>query len=391
MIYGIVPAAGSSTRMRASGIKRAKQFLPLGGKSVLLRTVDALWQAGVFSGLVVVVPGEDVAAVGAELSQLAYGDRLRVVAGGAERQDSVYNGLQAVPEEARWIVVHDGVRPLVTPALVERVLAAAQRHGAATAALPVHDTIKRVAADGRVEATVDRTGLWAVQTPQAFAADVLRRAHERARAAGKRFTDDAGLVEDMGADVYVVPGDVRNIKLTRAEDFEVARRWLNEEEGHSVRVGLGYDVHRLVPDRPLILAGVRVPHTMGLLGHSDADVLAHAVMDGLLGAAALGDIGQHFPDTDPRYKGADSMQLLRQVVALLAEHGYAPLQVDAVLAAQRPRLAPHIPKMRENLAAALGVPVTAVSVKATTTEGLGFVGREEGIEARAVVTLRGCP
>lgn len=390
MVYGIVPAAGAGTRMRRPQA-RAKQFLPLGGQSVLMRTLHALWQSELFDGVVVVVPEADLASVTDELAVLPFGKSIKVVAGGAERQDSVRLGLAAVPEEAEWVVVHDGVRPLVTPELVARVLEGAREHGAATAAVPVNDTVKRADADGRVLSTLDREGLWSVQTPQAFAAGSLRRAHERALATGKRFTDDAGMVEALGASVYVVMGDPRNIKLTRAEDFALAESWLERGEPHLVRMGIGYDVHRLVPGRPLILAGVHVPHEKGLLGHSDADVLAHAITDALLGAAALGDIGTHFPDTDPQYKDADSMELLRRVVALLAEHRYRPVQVDAVLAAQRPRLAPYISQMRENLAQALGLEPSEVGLKATTTEGLGFVGREEGMEARAVVTIRGCP
>lgn len=391
MIYGIVPAAGSGTRMRLDAAGPSKQYLPFGTGTVLTTTLKALWQPGLLAGLIVVVPEADVGEVTRGLQALPFSVSLQVVAGGATRQESVRRGLEAVPEAAEYVVVHDAVRPLVTKQIIERVVEAARRFGAATAGLPVADTVKRADGDGVIVETVDRTGLWSIQTPQAFRADWLREAHRRAAERGAQFTDDAGMVEALGRPVRVVEGDPRNIKLTRPDDLRLARVWQREAEGETatLRVGIGYDVHRLVEGKPLILGGVPVPHTHGLLGHSDADVLAHAVTDALLGAVALGDIGQHFPDTDPKYKGADSIELLKAVVDLLAQHGWHPVQMDAVIAAQKPKLAPYVPAMREQLAAALRLNVEAVSVKATTTEGLGFVGREEGIEVRCVVTVRG--
>lgn len=390
MIYAIVPAAGLGTRMRMGALAQAKQYLALGTGTVLTTTLQNLWSSELFAGLVVVVPEDDVPHMQEELQHLPFGQAIRVVAGGKERQDSVRNGLGALPSDATYAVVHDGVRPLVTGDVIRRVVTAAHEHGAATAAIPVNDTVKRADGANRIVQTIDRTGLWSIQTPQAFEVQLLREAHTKAWQRGERFTDDAGVVEALGHAVYVANGDPRNIKLTRPEDLKLVGMWLHEEEASSMRVGIGYDVHRLVEGRPLILGGVTVPHSKGLLGHSDADVLAHAITDALLGAAALGDIGQHFPDTDPKYKDADSIELLKAVVALLEERGYKPVQVDAVLAAQRPRLAPYIPQIRESLAAALRLPAKDVGVKATTTEGLGFVGREEGMEARCVVTIRGC-
>lgn len=392
MIYCIVPAAGSGTRMGSHSQGKAKQYLPFGTGTILTTTLRTLWTSHLFAGLVVVVPAQDVDAVASELSAQPFGQAVQVVPGGAQRQDSVRHGIAALPGDATLAVVHDAVRPLVTHEIVERVVKAAREHGAATAAVPINDTVKRANGSGRITETVDRQGLWSIQTPQAFHVDLLREAHKVAKQQGTLFTDDAGMVEALGHAVYVVEGDPRNIKLTRPQDMKLVELWLREEEEQPIlRVGIGYDVHRLVPDKPLILGGVTIPHTHGLLGHSDADVLAHAVTDALLGAAALGDIGQHFPDTDPSYEGADSMELLRQVVALLARHQWRPAQVDAVVAAQRPKLAPHIPAIRGSLAAALGLDEGDVSVKATTTERLGFVGREEGVEVRCVATIRGCP
>lgn len=390
MIYGIVPAAGSGTRMRLASPGLSKQYLPFGTGTVLTTTLHALWQADLLTGLVVVVPEADVSTITHELQALPFADAVQVVAGGATRQESVRCGLEAIPQDAEYVVVHDAVRPLVKGEVLVRVIEAAKVHGAATAGLPITDTVKRADSGGTITETIDRTGLWSIQTPQAFRAELLREAHRVAVAQGAQYTDDAGMVEAIGQPVKVVEGDPRNIKLTLPSDLQLAQAWYRkEEEGAAVRVGIGYDVHRLEEGERLILGGVEIPHTHGLVGHSDADVLAHAVTDALLGAVALGDIGQHFPDTDPKYKGADSMELLKAVVDLLAQHGWRPMQMDAVVAAQRPKLAPFIPAMRKSLAAALQLDEGAVSVKATTTERLGFVGREEGIEVRCVVTVRG--
>lgn len=394
-VVAIVPAAGRGTRMTPTGEGVAKQLLHLGGRPLIMRTLDALWDSHVIDDIVIAGPHEGIERLQRLVSLLPYADHVRVVQGGKERQDSVWAALQAAPADAELVVVHDAVRPLVTPALVQRVIEAARVHGGAIAAVPVADTLKRARiASGtehpEVQSTVDRTALWAAQTPQAFDAKAFRAAYEEVNRRGIRVTDDAGVFEAVGGNVALVEGDPRNIKITRREDFVLAEQLIGESRP-AMRVGIGYDVHRLTAGRPLILGGVRIPHELGLLGHSDADVLTHAVMDGLLGACALGDIGTHFPDTDPAFKDADSIELLRRVVRLVEEAGYRPVHVDAVVAAQRPKLAPYIPAMREALANAMGISVDGVSVKATTTEGLGFVGREEGIEARTVVTLRALP
>lgn len=381
-VTAIVAAAG---RGRRFGAGENKVFAPLGGVPILVRTLRVLSACPDIRHLVIVTAAEDLERV----EVLASGfDRLHsVCVGGAERSDSVRAALARVPGDTPWVAVHDAARPLVSPALVTAVIQAAWEAGAAVPATPVSDTLKRAGRGDYVDATVDRAGLWAVQTPQVARLADLREAYRRAAEEGFAGTDDASYLERIGVPVRLVPGERSNLKITLAEDVRMAEGWLHTGE---CRTGFGYDVHRLVPGRRLVLGGVEVPHPdgLGLDGHSDADVLLHAVSDALLGAAALGDIGRHFPNTDERYRGADSLELLRQVRALLAETGWAPVNVDSMVLAERPRIGPHVDAMRERIAGALGVPVDAVSVKATTNERLGFEGREEGIAAHAVATIR---
>lgn len=306
----------------------------------------------------------------------------KVVVGGAERLDSVWQGLQQVSAETEMVLIHDAARPFISSRVIDACLAAVQRYGAAVVARPIADTVKRATPDGAVAATVDRSGLWAAQTPQGFRTTLLHAAYTRARAEQWSVTDDAAVVERAGHRVQLVEGEAVNFKVTRPEDLALAERLLAMP-----RTGFGYDVHRLVPARPLVLGGVAVPHTHGLLGHSDADVLTHAIMDALLGAAALGDIGQHFPDSDMRYRGISSLVLLGEVAKLLGTSGFTILNIDATLAAQAPKIAPQIPAMRAQLAATLHIAVDQVSIKATTTEGLGFVGEEAGMAAYATAAV----
>ncbi len=368
-----------------------KQFQRLAGRTILERTLEALWRSGVLDGIVVAGPAAELEELRQLMARLPFADRVNVVAGGRERQESVWLGLQAVPEDASIVVVHDGVRPLVPPSLVRRVVAAAREDGAAIAALPVADTLKKATDQNGehpyVADTVDRSRMWAAQTPQAFRRDLFAVAYEAVNQRRLHVTDDASVIEAVGGTVRLVHGDPRNIKITRQEDLDLVQD-LVRGESLPMRVGIGYDVHRLVPGRPLILGGIEIPHELGLIGHSDADVLTHAVMDALLGACALGDIGRHFPDNDPVYAGISSILLLEKVCQLIAEAGYEPAQIDAVIAAEKPRLAAYIPQMQERLAGVLGLEVQNVGIKATTTEGLGFVGRQEGIEVRVVATVR---
>lgn len=379
----VLLAAGNSTRMGGS---RSKVLEELGGRPALCRSLEVLDRCPLIGEICLVCREQDRA----DMLPLTSGlnTPVRVVPGGAQRQDSVEQGVEALTGPWEYVAIHDGARPLVTDEVLAAVCRDAMAHGAATAAVPSKDTCKLADEAGFVAATPARDRLWAVQTPQAFSLALYREALGKARAAGQSYTDDCQLIEAAGGKVKLTMGDYRNIKLTTPEDLLAARAYLGGEGGKkTVRIGYGYDVHRLVEGRKLILAGVEVPFEKGLLGHSDADVIAHAVADALLGAAALGDIGHLFPDTDPRYAGADSLKLLGEVCRLLREKGFSIGNIDATLLAQRPKIAPHIVQMRENLAAACGIAADQVSVKATTEERLGFTGREEGMAASAVCLL----
>lgn len=381
----VVPAAGSGSRM---GPGRAKQFLHLGGMPLLSRTLFALEQAPVVEGVVVAAPpGAEAELSAACIEPYGFGKIAAVVPGGAERQDSVAAGVaSAAGHGAEWVLVHDAARPLVGPGLFASVLQAAKQTGAAVAAVPCQDTVKEARQDNFVLGTLDRGKLWLVQTPQGFRVDLLQKALAQAKEDSFYATDEAGLMERAGHEVKLVMGAKENIKITTPEDLRLARGWL-ETGSAPVRVGQGMDVHKFAPGRALILGGVRIEYEMGLMGHSDADVVTHAVMDALLAAAGLGDIGGMFPDTDPVYAGADSLDLLSRVVERLANEGWRPQQVGVTCVAQKPKLAPHAEAMRRNLAAKTGLEPSWVNIAATTSEGLGFTGRGEGIAALATAVI----
>ena len=308
---------------------------------------------------------------------------------GAERQDSMRAGLSALPRAAEGVAVHDAARPLVRHEDVDRVVAEAASHGAALLAVPAADTIKRVRG-GRVVETPPREECYAAQTPQVFRVEVLRRAMDRAREEGVLATDDAQLVERSGHPVRIVLGDRRNIKITYPGDLDVAERWLEgDAEAGAMRVGQGFDAHQLVAGRPLRLAGVEIPFDRGLEGHSDGDVVLHAVTSALLGALGAGDLGTHFPSSDPDLEGVDSAVLLERVAAMVDAAGLRLANVDATVIAQVPRLAPHREAMQDRLRTLLGAASQTVNLKVTSTDHLGAIGREEGIAAQAVVLLRG--
>lgn len=376
----IILGGGSGQRM---GAKCNKVLLPIAGKSMIVRSVEAF--VPLVEQVVVVSREEDMPVMASELAQ--NGLDVPMVSGGATRQESVWRGLQALSGQCDGVLVHDGARCLVTADVIQRCMASVEECGTGVAAVPVTDTIKTVSDANIALDTPNRTSLRAVQTPQGFKTDLLRQAHEQAQRDGFLGTDDASLVERLGVPVQLTEGSRRNIKLTTPEDLLMAEAFFAEQALPALRVGQGYDVHRLVEDRPLILCGVTIPHTLGLLGHSDADVALHALMDAMLGAMALGDIGKHFPDTDPAYAGADSLQLAQHVARIMREHGWKIVNIDSTLLCQKPKLAPYIPAMRENLAAAFGMPVDAVSVKATTEEHLGFTGEGLGIAAHAVALI----
>ena len=379
--WAVVVAAGRGVRM---GAPVNKVLLPLMGRPVLWHAVRAFCQAEEVDGVVVVAAGGEQSQVAAALEGLS---KVRtVVCGGQTRQQSVLNGLRALPPEARWALVHDGARPLVSHALIADCVRTVREQGSAVASTPVTDTIKR-APEGVVLETVDRSQLRAVQTPQCFGVEALVRAYEQAEREGASVTDEASAMERVGHCVHLVESAGCNLKITTPDDLRMAQALMEEREEETVqrlpRTGFGYDVHRLVPGRRLVLCGVEIPWELGLDGHSDADVAVHALMDALLGAACLGDIGRLYPDNDPQYEGADSMKLLQDVVGRLGDARV--VHADITIVAQKPRLAPYMPAMAESIRKAL--PGAQVNVKATTTERLGFEGRGEGISAQAVATI----
>ena len=369
-VTAIIVAAGASRRM---GFDKLSYRLPDG--RTVLETSCALFAAHPAVDELVLVAGGNRPQC--EAIAAACPKPCTVVQGGATRADSVRSGLAAA--KGQLVAIHDAARPFASAEIITAALQAAAESGAAAPAVPVKDTIKIADQDGKVVATPDRAMLYAVQTPQCFDRALYLQALEAV--SGEKaslVTDDCSLFELASLPVTLTAGDYTNLKITTKEDLQKEK---------TMRIGHGYDVHRLVEDRKLILGGVEVPYEKGLLGHSDADVLLHAVMDAVLGAAALGDIGQHFPDTDPAYKGADSLALTREVAKIIAAHGYKVGNIDATILCQRPKLAPHISAMRQNIADAFGLPLDAVSVKATTEEHLGFTGEGLGIAAHAVALI----
>jgi 2-C-methyl-D-erythritol 4-phosphate cytidylyltransferase / 2-C-methyl-D-erythritol 2,4-cyclodiphosphate synthase len=369
----IVVAAGSSTRFG-----KDKLGAQISGHSVLERAVGAVRAAFPDAPVALVVRADQV-----EAAQQRWQPRgVKVVTGGGHRQDSVKNGFSALdPGDDTVVLIHDAARPFVPVEDVHRVASAAAETGAALLAAPVVDTVKRLRSDGSVETTVPRDRLARALTPQAFRAGVLRRAWE---AAGEAlWSDEAALVERMGGKVMAVAGDPRNVKVTHPEDLEAVSGVFPSR----VRVGQGVDVHPFAPGRPLWLCGVELSGETGLAGHSDADVALHAVTDAVLGACGAGDIGEHFPPSDERWRDAPSEVFLRHALELAAERGWQVAGCDLTLLAEAPRIAPYRQAMRARLARLLGLAADQVNLKATTCEGMGFVGRGEGIVALSVVTL----
>jgi len=377
----IVAAAGQGKRM---GLGKNKVFVSLGATPLIIKNLTNLAAVENLNKVLVVVGSGEEETMAGLLKQ--YSPRYfpdldwQVVTGGKERQDSVQNALAQITEQTGWVAVHDGARPFADAAMFARVWGAAKATGAAIAAVPCKDTIKIVNSQEQVTATPVRSELRAVQTPQIFRLDILRKAYEELTKHPEPVTDDATLVEKLGIKVQIAMGSYSNIKITTPED-------LMKVKETKMQIGSGFDVHCLVPGRKLILCGVTIPYEKGLEGHSDADVAVHALMDAMLGAAGLGDIGKFFPDNDPAYLNADSMKLLAEVIGVLKEKGWQVNNVDVTVIAQAPKLAPYRVTMKDNLMKALNLPEDAVNVKATTTEKLGFTGRGEGIAAEAVASL----
>lgn len=376
-VIALLMAAGSGSRFAAA---RPKQFLSLRGRPILRHAAEALLADGSVEALLPVVAGPDEAAeVAAILAGLPC---LPTVRGGATRQASVRAGLEALADDPPdAVLVHDAARPVVPAGTVRVLLEALTAQPGAIPAQPVSDTLK-AGADGRILRTVPRAGLYRAQTPQAFRFNALLDAH---RAAREEATDDAALLEAAGLPVALLPGSENNLKVTYPEDLARAEASLLPRLLPAM--GTGFDVHRLVAGRPLILCGVTIPHPMGLAGHSDADVGLHALCDAIYGALAEGDIGRHFPPSEMQWKDADSTAFLRHAAGRVAARGGVLTHADVTLICERPKIAPHAETMRARVADLLGVPVSRVSVKATTTERLGFTGRGEGIAAQAAATL----
>lgn len=377
----IVVAAGTGSRF---GYERNKLFYPLCGEPVLAHTLRHIFAARSVSEVVIVHSRVDEKEIRRLVDDLHPIQPVRYALGGAEREDSVYNGLMAVSRDMDVVMVHDGARPFAGPDWYDQGAAMMETARAAIYGIPLKDTVKVRGDDGRLH-TLNRSRLVAAQTPQIFHRDLLVKAHEHARAEGIQSTDDASLVEALGVPVVILEGSEKNRKVTTREDIPILSLYMKGKEVQ--RIGTGYDVHRLKEGRRLVLGGVEIPFERGLDGHSDADVVIHAIMDALLGAAGLRDIGTYFPDTDQAFKDISSLVLLEKVRHLLREKCCRIVNLDVTLLAQRPKIKPYVPQMIANIAEALRIPKAAVSVKATTTEKLGFVGREEGMAAQAAAMV----
>ncbi len=380
-IAALIVAAGSGTR---AGGDIPKQYATLGGLSILQRSIDAFVAYGSICEIRTVIQAEAQGLYTASLS----GEPAVLgppVTGGASRQASVRAGLEALASSSPDIVlIHDAARPFVSGGVIRRVVEALEAYPGVIPALPVADTLKRAHSDGTIGATVPREGLWRAQTPQGFRFSAILDAHRRAAEAGRDdFTDDAAIAEWAGLQVALVEGETQNVKITTAADIEEARNRLEAGMILEPRIGTGFDVHRFAEGSSVWLCGVQIPHTHRLEGHSDADVALHALTDALLGTIGDGDIGQHFPPTDPKWKGAASHLFLADAARRVRERGGRIGNVDVTILAEEPRIGPHRPAMQARMAEILAIPLDRVGVKATTMEGLGAIGRREGIVAMA--------
>ena len=395
-VWAVVPAAGRGARFESPPVNGPKQYAPLAGSTVLEWSLAALLQERRVQGIVIALAPDDTRWPGIAAS--IAGSKVQTTIGGASRQESVMNGLKALEGQAAaedWILVHDAARPCLTStdltALIDAV--EAQDHessdgtvNGALLASPIVDTIKRERGGVAVD-TVDREGLWRALTPQVFGFARLKQALEEVVRSGVAVTDEAQAMERLGLAARLVRGSPFNIKVTRAEDLSMAEAILKGTEQSRMRVGQGFDVHAFGAGDHVVLAGVKIDYPKGIIAHSDGDVVIHALCDAVLGALGEGDIGQHFPDSDPKFRGANSRVFLREVTARMHAAGLTLVNADVTVLAEAPRIAKHRSAMAENLAADLGVAVQRINIKATTTERLGFIGRGEGLAASAAVLL----
>lgn len=369
----IIPAAGKGKRM---GGTTPKQYMDVDGEPMIAKTFKCFANLEIIDEILIVTEKSQIEncrnILASNLSEGQLNKLVGLVPGGAERQESIYKALDFLKKENHpdYLLIHDAARPYVTKEIIENTVEQTVKTGGAVVCVKPKDTIRTA------DETLERDKLMVVQTPQGFEFNLICQAHENAKKEGFQGTDDAGLYERLGRKLSFVEGSYENIKITTPEDLPM-----------DIRVGNGYDVHKLVEGRKCIIGGVDIPYEMGLLGHSDADVLAHAVTDAILGAANLGDIGKLFPDTDAAYEGADSMVLLSKVGELIIEKGYKVGNIDATVICERPKIGPHREQMAVNIAKSLKIQEDRVSIKATTTEKLGFTGRKEGIAAMATVLI----
>ncbi|KZL10599.1 bifunctional 2-C-methyl-D-erythritol 4-phosphate cytidylyltransferase/2-C-methyl-D-erythritol 2,4-cyclodiphosphate synthase [Pseudovibrio sp. Ad26] len=390
----IIVAAGRGSRMSTQNDSSPKQYRDLGGKTVLQRTLEAILSASQVDIVLPVIHAEDAEAYQEAASTLTDNRLIKPVTGGATRQVSVACGLKALEEHAPdYVLIHDAARPFITPAVLEDAITALQNSAqAALPAVPVADTLKRANADQQVLETVDRTHLWAAQTPQAFPYQLIWEAHQQAINQNiDSFTDDTALIEWQGKPVTITAGDPQNIKLTTLKDMTNAQEQIAMKQLADlgdIRVGTGYDVHAFEDGDAVILGGISIPHTQKLKGHSDADVGLHALTDAIFGALADGDIGSHFPPSDMQWKGAASDQFLKYAIDRVHKRGGMIAHLDLTLICEAPKIGPHREEMRQQIAQICDLPIGRVAVKATTSEKLGFTGRQEGIAAQACATIR---
>ena len=372
----IIAAAGQGKRL---GAPVPKQYLKIGGEYVIAKTIKAFEDIDEVD-YIFVVTNDEYRKVCADIVEAkGFGKVEGIIAGGSRRQDSVFNALQEINARkpgVSMVLIHDGARPFIGRDVILNVLEETERNGAAVACVAMKNSVRRMEQGGSTSVSVDRADYYSVQTPQGFRKSMLIEAYDKAYDESFIGTDDASIVEWAGYDISIVDGDYGNIKITTREDLPMENR-----------VGTGFDVHPFAEERKLILGGVDIPYDRGLLGHSDADVLVHAVMDALLGAAALGDIGKHFPDSEEEYKDADSLVLLAKVRKMLEENFYNIGNIDVTLIAEKPKISPYIDEMRSNIATTLEIDRSRVNIKGTTTEILGFTGREEGVACEAVCSI----
>lgn len=392
LVAAIIVAAGRGTRARPHALP--KQYRSLAGRPLVAHSLEATLRHPAIAKVLCVIHPDDQAIYDEIARALDHDGKLLPAGfGGATRQASVHAGLEALAghmgRAPDIVLVHDAARPFLSPQLIDRAIAAAELYGAAVPGLSVTDTVKVVGADGCVAETPDRAMLRTVQTPQAFAFPALLAAH---RAAAERgidgFTDDGAIAEWAGGTVHIFPGEARNVKLTTGEDFVEAERRLSAQRDMTVRFGIGYDVHTFGEGDHIMIGGIAIAHERGIVAHSDGDVVLHALTDALLGAIADGDIGTHFPPSDPQWKGASSDLFLRDAGERVRRRGGIIDNVDVIVVCERPRIGPHREAIRARIAEILAIGAGQVSVKATTSEGLGFTGRREGIAAQASATVR---